>query len=159
MTFKSKRTLVSMAAGTALTAAYVIYALGGRAPAPEDLRAWALTMLVFIGIAVAASVVIQILFHIAYSVGVAVRDRALSDKEVERIVEAETAEDEMDALVGLKSSRIGYACSGIGFAAALVWLAFFGASAVTALHIMLGAVCAGSFAEGVISIKLYERGV
>ena len=159
MTFKSKRTLVSMAAGAALTAAYVVYALGGQAPAPEDLSAWALAMLVFIGIAVAASVVIQILFHIAYSVGVAVKERALSDKEVERIVEAETAEDEMDELVGLKSSHAGYMCAGIGFAAALAGLAFFGATAVAALHIMLGAVLIGSLAEGVISIKLYERGV
>ena len=159
MTFKSKRVIASMVAGAAQAVAYIVYMLSTHAPAPEDVRAWALTMLVFIGIAIVANIIIQILFHIAYSVGVAVKERAQDDKKVERIIAAETDEDEMDKLVSLKSSRIGYVCIGIGFIAALVGLAFLGASAVVALHILLGAFFAGSFIEGGLSVYFYERGV
>ena len=159
MSFKSKRIVTSMLAGAALAGGYIIYALGARAPAPEDTSAWALAILIFIGISVAAQIVIQIVFHIAYSVGVAVKERARTDTEVERIIAAETAEDERDKLVGLKSTRTGYACSGIGFLAALAGLAFLDASAVSALHILLVAVFAGSLLEGFVSILLYERGV
>ena len=159
MSFKSKRIIVSIIAGVALTAAYIVYALGWRAPAPQDVSAWALSMLVFIGIAVVAIIIIQIVFHIAYSVSVAVKERDRDDKQVERIIEFETAEDEMDKLVSLKSSRIGYFFAGIGFASALVALAFFGASSVVALHILFGAFSVGSCVEGGVSVFLYERGV
>ena len=148
-----------MIAGAALTAAYIIYALGGNAPAADNISAWAQTILIFIGIAVGASIIIQILFHIAYSVGIAVKERERDDKEVERIIASETAEDELDRLISLKSSQAGYICAGIGFVATLAALAFFNVSVVVVLHILLGAMFTGSCIEGCLSIRFYERGV
>jgi hypothetical protein len=45
MSYTSKRTIVSMAAGLLFSAAYTVYALGKNAPGPEtpeSLQAWAL---------------------------------------------------------------------------------------------------------------------
>ena len=159
MSFKSKRIITGMFVGVLLAAAYIIYALGRYAPSPEDVGAWALAILIFVGISIVLSIVIQILFHIAYSIGIAVKERERDDKEVERIIASEVTEDELDKLIGLKSSRAGYICAGAGFLAALIWLAFFGASVVVALHIIMGAFFIGSGVEGFISIRFYERGV
>ena len=159
MTFKSKRTITSMVAGVALIISYIIYALSKRAPAPEDVAAWALRIFFFIGVAMLTNIAIQILFHITYSVGVAVKEGKRDDKEVERIIASETTEDELDKLIELKASHVGYSFAGIGFGAALAGLAFFGASVVVALHIMLGTFFIGNLVEGSISIRFYERGV
>ena len=159
MTFKSKRTITSMVAGAVLIIAYIIYALSSRAPIQEDVAMWALTILVFIGVAIFANIAIQILFHIAYSVGVAVKERKRDDREVERIIASETTEDELDRIINLKASHVGYIFAGIGFVAALAGLAFFGSSTVVALHIMVAALFIGNFVEGCVSIRFYERGV
>jgi hypothetical protein len=150
-----------MATGLLLFAAYAVYALGKNSPGPESpekLKFWAIAMLIFIGIGIAASMVVQILFHIAFSIGIAVKERESDDKTVERIITSSMVEDEMDKLIGLKSAHIGYICAGIGFIAALAVLAF-GLSAVFALHILFGSFAAGSIIEGGMSVYFYERGL
>ena len=158
MSFNSKRTIVSMIAGVILVAAYIIYALGEHSPAADDLKSWAASMLVFIGISVAAVVIIQILFHIAFSIGVAVKERERDEKTVERIIASAVVEDERDKLINLKSSRVTSIFAGIGFAAALAGLAC-GLSSVFALHILFGSFAAGSIVEGFVSVYYYEKGV
>ncbi|MDR3207331.1 MAG: hypothetical protein LBT60_03265 [Oscillospiraceae bacterium] len=158
MTYKSQRTVVSMAAGVLSFAAYVAYALGKNAREPESgLASWAVLMLIFIGVAVVAQIAVQIVFHLARSIGIAVREGG-DDKQVERIIKAAMVEDEMEKLIGLKSAHIGYICAGTGFVAALAVLAL-GASGVSALHVLLGSFAAGSMIEGGVSVRLYERGV
>jgi hypothetical protein len=147
-----------MAAGGALAAAYAVYALGSHAPAPEDVKSWAAVMLIFIGVGAVALIVIQILFHIAFAIGVAVKERESGDENIERRISSSMFEDEREKLIGLKSARIGYSCAGAGFAAALAALAF-GMSVLPALHILFGAFAAGSLIEGGASVYLYERGV
>jgi len=158
MTYNSKKTLASMGVGVALLVAYILYALGEKAPLVGDLKAWAVLALVFIGIGIGGSILIQILFHIAYAVGVAVKERGQSDAEVERIISASVVEDERDGAISLRASRIGYACAGVGIMAALVGWAL-GSTAVVGLHMLLGGFFLSSFAEGVASIYLYERGI
>jgi hypothetical protein len=158
MSYNSKRTIVSMVAGGVLSAAYIVYALSSHAPAPENLKAWATAMLIFIGIGVAAVIVIQILFHIAFAIGIAVKELEGNDEKIERIISSSMTEDERERLISLKSARIGYACMGIGFVAALVVLAF-GMSILIALHILFGMSAAGSLVEGCVSVYLHERGV
>ena len=68
MTYNSKRNIISMAAGIIAVVAYVVYICAGNAPATEDIKAWAKLMLVFIGIGVAAQIVIQIVFHVVFAV-------------------------------------------------------------------------------------------
>jgi len=158
MSCASKRTLLSMGVGIMLLVVYVAYALGGASPAPEDLKAWALAMLIYIGACIAAGIIIQILFHIVLAVGLSIKEKAHDDKKVERIIKSSMLEDERDKLISLKSSHIGYAFAGFGFVAGLIALAI-GVSAVITLHIMAGAFAVGSVIEGCVSVCLNERGV
>ena len=158
MSYNSKRTIVSMVAGLLLIIAYIIYALSERAPAADDLKSWAITMLVFIGISVATVVIVQILFHIATAIGIAVKEKERDREIIDRRFSAITTEDERDKLISLKSSHISFIVVGIGFVAALACLAF-GASAVLALHVIFGSCAVGSTAEGIASVYFNEKGV
>ena len=164
MSFKSKKMIASMVAAVVLLAGYIMYALGERAPAVGDLKSWAVAMLVFIGISVVAMIVIQILFHIAFAIGIAVKEEIATkegerdEKKLRRIFDSETVEDERDKLVGLKSARIGYMIAGGGFITALVAL-LLDQSALVALHLVFGSFFIGSFAEGCTGVYHYERGI
>ena len=62
MSYQEKRTVVMMFTGALVLAAYCIYAFGqvnAGAVMPGDLKFWARTMLIFIGIGVAATIVIE----------------------------------------------------------------------------------------------------
>ncbi len=158
MTYQSKRAIASMATGILLLATYVVYALEKHSSGPDSLRSWAIAMLAFIGIAVITQIIVQILFHIAFSVGIAVKERECDEKKIDRIISSSMVEDEMEKLISVKSARIGYICAGVGFVAALAALAF-GASDVFALHFLFGAFAAGAITEGGVSIYYHERGV
>ena len=158
MTYNSKRKITDMAVGAMLMLAYALYANGKHEAEAGNLQFWAGRMLIFIGIGIAAIIVVQILFHIAFAIGVSVKERAQTDENVERIIRASMVEDERDKLIDQKAARVGYACVGIGFVAALVvWV--LGGSAVTGLHILFGAFAGSTFAEGVVGVYLNERGV
>jgi len=158
MTLKSKRNMVSLAAGFASFLAYLIFSLGKNAPATEDLKGWAVVMLIFIGISVAVQITAQVMFHILFAIGVAVKEGDKNEEKIKKIVTAETKEDEMDKRINLKSSRMGYVFAGLGFVAALFSLAL-GAAALIALHIILGACFIAAAAEGITAVFLYEKGV
>ena len=158
MTYNSKKTITSMAAGVLLLIGYIIYALGPHAPAPQALNRWAGAILIFIGIGIAGVIIIQILFHIAYAIGIAAKEQHQSDKDVERILASTMVEDERDKLINFKAAHASQICAGLGFVAALAVLTF-GGTALLGLHILLGAFSGGSLIEGAVSIHLYERGV
>ena len=184
MSYTSKKNIVSVAAGIALMVAYIIYARGAKAPAAVDVKAWAVALLVFIGIGVGAQIVLQVLFHIALAIGLAAKEEIKagsiggtggtggtagtsgtydtagknSEKEAERAIKAEMVEDEWSKIIELKASRVGYVSLGIGVCAAVVALAA-GAETVIALHIIFGMSALSSIAEGVTSIFYHERGV
>jgi hypothetical protein len=153
-----------MISGILLFAAYTVYALRKNSAGPQEIKFWAIAMLVFIGISVGAMIVIQVLFHIALAVGIAGKDALAAEREecdekhVERLISSSMVEDEMDTLINLKSARVRDIFFGIGFMAALASLAF-GASAVFALHFIFGAIAVGTIIEGGVSVYLYERGV
>ena len=158
MSYSSKRTIVSMTIGILSFTAYLIYALGGRAPAADALKSWAAAMLVFIGISVAVQIIIQILFHIALAIGITIKEKEHDDKKVERIMSVTMLEDEREKLISLKSAKFGYIFAGFGFIAALVTLVF-GFSTLFALHIMGGSFAAGSLIEGGASVYFNEKGL
>ncbi len=137
---------------------YIIYALGGHSPALEDLKSWAIAILIFIGIGVGAVIVIQVIFHLVFAIGIAVKEREHDDKKVNRIIKSSMIEDEREKAISLKSAHVGYICAGIGFVIALVTLAF-GMTSVAALHILFGTFAAGSLLEGIVSVYYYEKGV
>ena len=158
MTYSSKRTILTMVSGVLLIIAYGVYALGGSAPAPADLKSWALSMLVFIGIGVILTIIIKILFYIGLSIRISVKENERDSKKIHRIMKSLMLEDERDKLIGLKSAHVGYICAGVGFIMALALLAF-GIQAVAVLHVIFGSFAAGSIAEGILGVYLHERGV
>ena len=165
MSYQVKRIIVSLVSGTALLAAYCLYAFNPlrlSASADAGLAAWAKTMLIFIGIGIVATIIIQIIFHILLSISIAVKkkikDESCEDKEIERSINAEIVEDEMDKLIELKSSRIGFFVSGFGLVAGLVELAF-GLSPVVMLNTVFLTFMAASLLEGVVQLVYYRKGV
>ncbi len=165
MSYPEKRTVVMMISGALVLAAYCIYAFGqaqaGAVP-PGDLKFWARTILIFAGIGIAATIVIQIIFHILLSIGIAVnkavRNESVADAEIEKTIQAEMVEDEMDKLIELKSTRVGYSLGGFGFVAALVAV-LLGSSAAVMLNIIFISFSAGSIAEGFAQLYYYRKGI
>jgi hypothetical protein len=161
MSYQSKKTVTSMVGGALVLAAYCIYAFGrysSGAIAEGNLKFWAGTMLVFIGIGVVGIIILQIMFHIALSIGIAVKDRACDEKEIDKRIEATVIEDEMDKLIELKSSQIGFVLAGVGFVGALILLVL-GHSTVVMLNVMYLSFLVGSLMEGAASLYFYGKGV
>ena len=165
MSYKVKSTIVSIVSGVLLMAAYGIYAVGkvnSGAAALDDMKFWATTMLIFIGIGIAAMIIIQIVFHILLAITKAIQEQVKNgkcdDKEIEKSLELDMVEDEMDKLISLKSNRIGYAVGGVGFIAALVSLVMNYPAAVM-LNILFGSFYAGSLVEAFTQLFYYRKGI
>ena len=165
MSYQEKRVITSIVTGVLILAAYCIYAFGRfhtGAVAPNDLKFWASSILIFIGIGVVASIVIQIVFHILLAISIAVKkkiqDEKCEDKEIEKNIQAEMVEDEMDKLIKLKSMRLSFVPAGIGFIAALVLLILNYSPAVM-LNILFFSFCVGSLFEGFAQLYFYRRGL
>jgi hypothetical protein len=163
MSFQEKRTLSNILTGIVMLLAYCLYAFNPSRLIlnAENLKSWAIMMLVFIAIGVGASIVMQILFHILHSIGFAIKESIhnanVDDKEIERSIGAEMAEDERDKQVNLKSLVVGFIFCGVGIAAGLVSLAL-NASAVVMLNIVFLSCMVGSIFEGVAQIYYYRKG-
>lgn len=165
MSYQEKRTLVSVLTGILILAAYCIYTyskVSSGAESGSDLKFWAFAMVLFIGIGVIATIIIQIVFHILLSVGLAIKEQiqtgGVDEDGIEKKLEVEMVEDEMDKLIGLKSMRFGFAIAGIGFVSGLLTLLFDYAPAVM-LNIMFVSFSLGSILEGIVQIYYYRKGV
>ena len=165
MSYQEKRSIVMITTGLLVLLGYVLYVsrrvAAGLLPA-DDLRAWAIAMLIFVGIGVVATIIIQIVFHILMSVSIAVKHKiendSVDEKEIERTINTEMTEDEMDKLISLKSDKVGFICAGTGFMAALVALIFKGSPALM-LNILFGGFSLGSVLEGISQIYYYRKGI
>ncbi len=165
MSYQERRTIVSLISGAFVVAAYCIYAFGraqSGAVDASDLKFWAGAMLTFVGIGIAVTIVIQIVFHILMSIGIAVsktiRAEKVDDKEIEKSINAEMVEDEMDKLIELKAMRVGFVVAGIGFVTGLLFL-FLGYSAAVMLNILFLSFSGGALFEGAAQLYYYRRGV
>jgi hypothetical protein len=165
MSYKIAKIIISMAAGVLLLAAYGVYAFGkvqSGAAGLDDLKFWASTILVFIGIGIVVMIVIEIIFHILLSIAIAVKAQVQTGKcdeqEIEKTLEQEMVEDEMDKLIELKSVRTGFAVVGLGFAAALLSLVLNGSPAVM-LNILFASFAVSSLIEGITKLYFYGKGI
>ena len=161
MTYKSKRTLTSIIVSAALYIGYIIYAMSKYQTDPENIKSWAIALLIFIGISIVAQIVLQILFHIGLAVGMAVKEEMKGNGDTDKVtrnLNSSMVEDEMDKLIKLKSDRVGYIGAGIGFVATLIAFAL-GISNVLAINILFGSFAVGSIIEGIVSIYYFEKGV
>lgn len=161
MSYQEKRTLATISSGAILLAAYCLYSFN-PANTPADLKGWATTMLVFIGIGIAFTIIIQIVFHILLSISIAIREKMQNmqadDKDIEKNIAVEMVEDERDKLIDLKSNKVGFAFAGFGFIIALLALRF-NYSPVVMLNIMFITFSFGSICEGFAQLYFYRKGV
>ncbi len=164
MSYQEKITWTSIISGALILIAYCLYAFNPARLAalpPGDLKPWATTMLVFIGIGVAATIVIQIVFHILLSISLAVQTKIQNmdsdDEDISRAIKGEMVEDERDRQIGQKSTRVGIAVTGTGFVAGLLALAFNYSPAVM-LNIFFLSFLAGWLLEGAWTLYYYRRG-
>jgi hypothetical protein len=167
MVYQEIRSLVMSVTNIAVLIAYCITVFGKAGQKLElsgDLKPWAIMILTFIGIGIAAAVLIQIVFHILLSVGIAIKnklvDESITDKEIEKRVESEIGrpEDERDKLIDLKAGRIGQIISGVGVVTALIYTAL-GHSGVVMLNIVFLSFGIASASEGFIKAYYYRKGV
>lgn len=165
MSYQEKRTNVSMITGILILVAYCIYAYGkyqSGTIASDNIKFWAITMLVFIGIGIVAAIVIQIVFHILLSIAMAIKEQVQTgkcdDKELEKNIELEMVTDEMDKLIELKSMRVGFVVAGVGFVAGLGAI-ILNYSPSVMMNILFLSFSAGSIFEGFAQLYFYRKGV
>ena len=76
MSYQEKRIMVNISSMILVLVGYLVYAFGrfnSGVVSQGDLKFWAGTMLIYIGIGIVATIIIQIVFHILLSVSVAVK--------------------------------------------------------------------------------------
>lgn len=160
MSYTEKRTLAQMAITSLVFGAYGLVAFN-RLSLERPLRDWAVIMMIFIGVMVMTSIILQVLFHIFLSVGIAareaIRDHDVAEETIDNAIKGELIEDERDKLISLKSRQAGCIASGIGFFAGLVSL-LFNAQPTLMLNILFSAFFLGSIAEGVTHLALTRKG-
>jgi hypothetical protein len=130
----------------------------------DPLRPWAVTMLTFIGIATIAAIIIQIVFHVAFSIGVSVREAVKNrdqqeeviGEEIEEALKGELIEDERDKLLEWKSARAGSITFTAGLMLGLVSILLDFPTAVM-LNLIYGAFFIGTIAEGIVNLVLYRK--
>jgi hypothetical protein len=165
MSFKEKRTISSIVTEVAVLAAYCIYAYGKAhlsSVKSGDLRSWAITMLIFIGIGIGVTIITQIVFSILISISVAIKEKIKNvdcdDKQIEKNIGVEMTEDEMDKLIELKSARFSFFFSGFGVIAALLSV-LLNYSPVVMLNIIFISFSASSLIQGFTQLYFYRRGI
>jgi hypothetical protein len=160
MSYQEKKTLCTIISGAVLLAAYALYAFNPT-HTPADLKAWALTMLIFIGIGVAFIIIIQIAFHILFAISVAIQEKIknidFDETKIDKNLKQEMVEDERDKLIEMKSNQIGFSVSAFGFILALLALVL-NFSPVVMLNILFITFLLGSICEGIYQFILYRRG-
>ena len=158
MYYPQKRTIASILVSTALLTAYILYVLGkvnAGTIETNDVQYFAVTMLTFIGIGIGANIVVQILFHVLFSISVAVQERDKDEKAIETAVNVAMIEDERDKTIDLKSMRVDLIISMAGFVLGLVLLAL-DYSMVWMLNVTFAAVWLGSIGEGISKLIYYR---
>lgn len=157
MTYQTKKTIVSLLASIAILISYCISVYNDISKGltlENDATFWAKKMLIFIAIGVAINMISFIVFHILLSVNLSVKD----SKEINRKLELEMVEDEMDKLIELKSLRVGYIFASTGFILGLIFLAF-NTSIAIVLNILFLSFFVGAIAEGISNLFFYFRGI
>lgn len=157
MTYQTKKTIVSLLASIAILISYCISVYNDISKGltlENDATFWAKKMLIFIAIGIAINIISFIVFHILLSVNLSVKD----SKEINRKLELEMVEDEMDKLIELKSLRVGYIIASTGFILGLILLAF-NTSIAIVLNILFLSFFIGAIAEGISNLFFYFRGI
>ncbi len=165
MSYQIAKTVTNILSGIAVLVVYLVYVSSRYQAgllAMDELKSWAQIMLIFIGIGIAMAIVVQIIFHILFSIGIAVnqsiKNGSCNDQDIEKTIELEMVEDEMGKLIELKAMRVSFIFVGIGFVASLVLL-FFDYPAFIALNVLFASFFAAGILDGFTQLYYYLRGV
>jgi len=165
MSYQVTRTITRILSGSAVLIIYLFH-VNSRYQAGllavDQLEAWAQIMLIFIGIAIAVAIVVEIVFHILFSIGVAVKESIkgvpYNEKDIEKTINLEMLEDEMAKLIDLKSMRVGYITTVIGFIASLIFLVLNYPVFIT-VNILFVSFFTAGIIEGIARLYYYKRGI
>lgn len=159
MSYQEKRTLVSIVAGITALTAYCTYGFSmytnHGVMILEDLRFWATTMLISLAGFITFMILVQVIFHIAMSVGNEVKKEV---DEMSEVDEVSDMEDEMDRLIGLKSIKNSYMVVGIGFILSLLTVVF-GLPAGIMMNIIYLSFIVGMIIDGLTQLHYYRKGI
>ncbi|GAB6089137.1 hypothetical protein [Spirochaeta dissipatitropha] len=165
MSYHVARTITRILSGLVLLIMYLLYVVSrfqAGSLLMDELQAWARLMLVVIGIAIVAGIVLEILFHILFSIGVAVKESIAngqcSEEEIEKSIQQDMVEDEMAKLIGLKSMRVSFVITVIGFFASLFSL-LLGYPAFIMINIVFVSFFIAGISDGCTRLYYYKRGV
>jgi hypothetical protein len=165
MAYPIIRTLTRILAGAVVLMVYLLQ-LNGKYQngllGLNDLQPLAQMMLIFIGIGIVVFIAVEIIFHILFSIGLAVKetvkDQDCSDEEIGNRIKNEMVEDEMSKLIELKSMRAGYFTTGFGFIASVILLAL-GQPVFTIANILFVSFFFANIVEGFARIYYYKKGI
>ena len=165
MTYQVKKTITAIISGVVVLGVYLFYAFGRYQSgllAPDDLKNWAQLILIFIGVGIAATIVIQIIFHVMLSISIAIKENikngGCADHEIENKIQLEIVEDEMDKLIELKSLRVGVIVAGVGFVISLIILVL-SYPPMFMLNTVFISFSFGNILEGFTKLYYYKRGI
>lgn len=164
MSYPQRRTLVNI---ITMALVYTVYCLTAfsRHALTDGLRPWAITMLIFIGVAALAAIIIQVIFHIFFSVRVSVREAVKRmdqqteeeiGEEISEAIQGEMVEDERDKLLEWKSARAGSVTLSAGLMLGLVSIVLNFPPALM-LNLVYGAFFLGTITEGIVNLILYRK--
>jgi len=160
MSYHEKKALAGLVTLLLVVVGYCIYAFSSYANGNtqnDNIKFWAGAILLFIAVGVIITVIIEIVLYIREYLKI-LADKNLSKASATQKMKTIFSPDEMDKLIELKTSKISYAFTGIGFVSAMI-LVLIGFSASVMINIIFLSMCVGSFIEGIAVIYYYKVGV
>jgi hypothetical protein len=164
MSYQEKRTVTGMISAILILLAYGLF-ISNRFHASaidaQNTRFWAGTILIFIGIGIVSIIIIQIVFHILLSISIAVKETDCgrnNSKDIKKTVMNSMVDDEMHRLIELKSLKLSFSFTGIGFIASLGSLVL-GFPVAVMLNILFASWILGWIFEGFIRLYYYRKGL
>ncbi len=165
MSYHEKKSFVSIITGLSVLVVYLLSSnrlYQSEVLGPDDLRAWSIRILTFIGIGIGVFIVTEIVFNIMLSISESVKQSikngTCDEKEIEITLKTEMLIDEMDKLIELKSTRVGFLVVGIGFIGALVSQVLHYPPFVL-LNVIFLTFSLSSVLQSVSQIYFYRRGI
>lgn len=164
MTFKEKKSLVSILVSTLLIVAYIIFTVvryqGGHLPL-DNYQLWAIILLAFGGIYIISYIVIYVIFYLTTSVSMAVKEQIKTGKvneiDFEQKIKTEMNEDEFDKIISLKAQRVSSIVTSFIIFIGVVLIAF-NLEIVLLLNMILIGGFLGNIANDLTKIYFFKRG-
>lgn len=148
MTYQEKKNIVNIISALLISGIYALIVFqrhqAGRFDLTQDYHKWGIIFLVFIGVSIAARIVIYIIFHIVNAIATREEDIPVTD--------------ERDKLVELKGTRNFHYTFSIGFALAFISLAL-GTTPVFLFIAFFACCLLGDIVSNISQIYYYRKGI